>query len=48
MPELAGALVQAGSFDAEMLAHCGGPGPHVRGCWVLDLLLAVDLILGKE
>jgi hypothetical protein len=21
------------------LDHCGGPGPHVRGCWVVDLLL---------
>jgi hypothetical protein len=25
-----------------LLAHLRGPGPHVRGCW------AVDLILGKE
>src|SRR5262249_45406190 len=23
----------------EILAHCRGPGPHVRGCWVVDLLL---------
>ena len=28
--------------NADILAHCRGPGPHVRGCW------AVDLILGKE
>jgi hypothetical protein len=23
----------------EVLAHCRGPGPHVRGCWVVDLVL---------
>jgi hypothetical protein len=22
-----------------MLPHLRGPGPHVRGCWVVDLLL---------
>jgi hypothetical protein len=42
MPILADALEEAGYKDAEILAHCRGPGPHVRGCWV------VDLILGKE
>ena len=21
------------------LGHCRGPGPHARGCWVVDLLL---------
>jgi hypothetical protein len=25
--------------DAAILDHCRGPGPHVRGCWVVDLLL---------
>jgi hypothetical protein len=39
---LADALEEAGCQDARILAHCRGPGPHVRGCWV------VDLILGKE
>jgi hypothetical protein len=39
---LADALEEAGCTDAEVLAHCRGPGPHVRGCWV------VDLLLGKE
>lgn len=42
MPILADALEDAGCHDAAMLEHCRGPGPHVRGCWVLDLLL------GKE
>ena len=36
---LADALEEAGCTDAEILAHCRGPGPHVRGCWVVDLLL---------
>ena len=42
MPDLADVLESAGCTDAETLAHCRGPGPHVRGCWV------VDLISGKE
>jgi hypothetical protein len=36
---LADALEDAGCTDTEILAHCRGPGPHVRGCWVVDLLL---------
>jgi hypothetical protein len=39
---LADALEEAGCTNAEILTHCRGQGPHVRGCW------AVDLILGKE
>jgi hypothetical protein len=40
MPELADALHAAGCADAALLEHCRGPGPrHVRGCWVVDLLL---------
>ena len=38
---LADALEDAGCTDA-ILAHLRSPGPHVRGCW------AVDLILGKQ
>jgi hypothetical protein len=38
---LADALEEAGCTDADLLNHLRGPGPHVRGCW------AVDLILGK-
>ena len=39
MPILADALEEASCTDQEILAHCRGPGPHVRGCWVVDLLL---------
>ena len=39
MPVLADALDDAGCTDAEILNHCRGDGPHVRGCWVVDLLL---------
>jgi hypothetical protein len=40
LPVLADALEEAGCTDVEILAHCRGPGPHVRGCWPLDLLLS--------
>ncbi len=36
---LADALEEAGCTDAELLGHLRGPGPHVRGCWAVDLLL---------
>ncbi len=39
---LADALEDAGCDNADILNHCRWPGPHVRGCWV------VDLLLGKE
>jgi hypothetical protein len=39
LPVLADALEDAGGADAELLDHCRGPGPHARGCWVVDLLL---------
>jgi hypothetical protein len=42
MPDLADTLEEAGCENAEILNHCRGPGPHVRGCW------AVDAVLGKE
>jgi hypothetical protein len=38
LPILADALEEAGCSDAAILAYCRGPGPHVRGCWVIDLL----------
>jgi hypothetical protein len=37
LPLLADLLEEAGC-PAEVSAHCRGPGPHVRGCWVIDLL----------
>jgi hypothetical protein len=39
LPILADALEEAGCDQADLLAHLRGPGPHVRGCWALDLLL---------
>jgi hypothetical protein len=39
MPILADALQDAGCEDQELLAHCREPATHVRGCWVLDLVL---------
>jgi hypothetical protein len=39
MPILADALEEAGCTEASILEHCRGSGVHVRGCWVLDLLL---------
>jgi hypothetical protein len=36
---LADALEDAGCTDAAILGHLRGPGPHVRGCWALDLIL---------
>jgi hypothetical protein len=42
LPVLADALEDAGCCSPDILTHCRGSGPHVRGCWVLDLLL------GKE
>ncbi len=42
LPILADALLDAGCDNDHLLDHCRSPGPHVRGCW------ALDLILGKE
>ncbi len=39
MPVLADALDDAGCNHPDVLAHCRGAGPHVRGCWVVDLVL---------
>jgi hypothetical protein len=38
LPVLADALEEAGCSDVTLLAHLRGPGPHVRGCWAVDLL----------
>jgi len=42
MPILADALQDAGCDNEEILQHCRGPGVHVRGCWVVDKLLAKE------
>jgi len=39
MPKLAETLIEAGCANAAVIEHCQSSGPHVRGCWVLDLLL---------
>jgi hypothetical protein len=39
---LADALEEAGCRDGQLLDHLRGPGPHARGCWV------VDAVLGKS
>jgi hypothetical protein len=39
---LADGLEEAGCTSEDVLGHLRGPGPHVRGCW------AVDLCLGKS
>jgi hypothetical protein len=39
MPILGDALEEAGCTDKDILSHCRGPGPHVRGCWVVDTIL---------
>jgi len=36
---LADALEEAGCDDEALLSHCREGGPHVRGCWALDLIL---------
>ena len=42
MPILADALQDAECNNEDILSHCRSGGSHVRGCWV------VDLVLGKE
>ncbi|MDB5309583.1 MAG: hypothetical protein JWO38_3785 [Gemmataceae bacterium] len=39
MPILADALQDSGCGNHDILDHCRGPGPHVRGCWEVDLVL---------
>jgi hypothetical protein len=39
LPILGDALEEAGCADPEILGHCRSPGPHVLGCWVVELAL---------
>jgi hypothetical protein len=38
LPIVADLLEDAGCTESELLDHCRGPGPHVRGCWAVELL----------
>jgi hypothetical protein len=39
LPELASLLEEAGCTEVDVLGHLRGPGPHARGCHVLDVIL---------
>jgi hypothetical protein len=39
LPVLADALEEAGCDNDAILSHCREPGPHARGCWVIDQVL---------
>jgi len=39
LPILADALEEAGCDHPDVLTHCRSPGPHARGCWVVDGVL---------
>jgi hypothetical protein len=39
---LADALEDAGCSTSELVGHLRGPGPHVRGCFAVDLLLGLE------
>jgi hypothetical protein len=45
LPRLADAVEEAGCADAAILQHCREPGEHVRGCWVVDLLLGKSWVV---
>ena len=40
LPDLADALEAAGCETQDILSHCRSEGPHVRGCWAVDIVLA--------
>jgi hypothetical protein len=42
LPVLADALEDAGCDCRELLDHLRAAGPHVRGCWALDLVLSKE------
>ncbi|MBS0264622.1 MAG: hypothetical protein JSS02_21990 [Planctomycetes bacterium] len=39
LPALADRLDDAGCANSQVIEHLRQPGPHVRGCWIVDLLL---------
>ncbi len=44
LPELGDALERAGCAARDAIEHCRSPGPHVRGCWVVDALLGRECV----
>jgi hypothetical protein len=40
LPVIADALEETECHNAEVVSHCRQPGPHVRGCWAVDWILA--------
>jgi hypothetical protein len=42
LPILADALEDAGCVGADILGHCREPCEYVRGCWVIDTILATE------
>jgi hypothetical protein len=40
---LADALEEAGGVPPAIIEHLRSPGPHIRGCWSLDLLLGHEI-----
>jgi hypothetical protein len=42
---MADVLEEAGCVDADILAHCRRPREHVRGCWLVDLILDKERII---
>lgn len=39
LPIVADALQEAGCDDERVLSHCQSSGPHVPGCWLINMLL---------
>ncbi len=39
IPQMEILLQHAGCTDSAILDHCRQPGPHVRGCWLIDGIL---------
>jgi hypothetical protein len=48
MPILGDALEDAGCTDGLILDHCRSGGEHIRGCWVLDLLLRKEPVTTEQ
>lgn len=42
IPILADALQDAGCENEYILNHCRAPGVHIRGCWLVDLVLGTE------